>query len=125
MKPVIKKQTHYNLLLMRDDSAAHTFRVHSTVLKFFFFFLFLLMAGGAAGIAGGMHYWKKYRSLSAEHMAREREFSEMRLQLERLVNLETLIAASNGTPLQVKHEEVGVKVPTNTRPTPIEADTTA
>lgn len=121
MKSVIKKQTHYSLLLMRDDGAARTFRVHSTLLRAFFIFLLLLIGGGGAGIAGGVHYWKKYRSLWERHVTQEREVSEMRLQLERLVNLECLIAASNGTPLQAKNEEVGVTVSNRQTPPPPDA----
>lgn len=108
MKPVIKKQTHYNLLLMRDDSAARTFRVHSTALKACLIILCVLVVGGAAGIYGGVHYWTKYRSLSEQHQNSERELSEIRLQLERLANLERLMAASNAPMPQTKNEEVGV-----------------
>jgi hypothetical protein len=53
-------------------------------------------------------------------MTQEREFSEMRLQLERLANLESLLAASNGAPLLAKNEEVGVSVVTSSRPSPLE-----
>jgi hypothetical protein len=107
MKPVIKKQTHYNLLLMRDDSDARTFRLHRTVLRALFMLLAALVIGGALGIAGGVHYWKKCRDLRASYSEQEREFSEMRLQLERLSNLESLMEASNGVIPQAKNEEVG------------------
>ena len=111
MKPVIKKQTHYSLLFMRDDSEARTYRVHSRWLRIFFWFLFLLVVGGAAGIYGGIHYWKKYRVLSERFETQEREVSDIRLQLERLVTLETVLSASNGTIPQSRHAEVGATVP--------------
>lgn len=108
MKPVIKKQTHYTLLLMKDDSNARTFRLHSSVLRFLICFFLALLIGGGAGIAGGLHYWHKYRQLSSRHDALDRETAEIRLQLERLSNLECLLVASNGTPApQTRNEEVG------------------
>lgn len=118
MKSVIKKQTHYNLLLMRDDGAARSFRMHSRLLRFFIFLFLLLLAAGALGIYGGTHYWKKYRVLAERHAAQEREAGEMRLQLERLCNLESVIAASNGLPAQAQNQnqEVGVSLPSATRP---------
>lgn len=108
MKPVIKKQTHYSLLLMRDDSEARTYRVHGGFLRLFLWFLLVLVAGGSAGVAGSVYYWKKYRALGERHDAQEREISEMRLQLERLVALETVLTASNGTIPQSRHAEIGV-----------------
>ncbi|MDR0339306.1 MAG: hypothetical protein LBH65_03400 [Desulfovibrio sp.] len=107
MKQVIKKQTYYNLLLMRDDSDARTLRLHRTALWVLFTLLAALVIGGALGIAGGIHYWKKCRDLRATYSEQDREFSEMRLQLERLSNLESLMEASNGVIPQAKNEEVG------------------
>lgn len=107
MKPVIKKQTHYNLLLMKDDSPARTLRLHGKTLRFLIILFLILIVGGAGGIAGGIYYWQKYRLLSSKHGAMDREVAEMRLQLERLSNLECLIAASNGTMPQTRNEEVG------------------
>lgn len=113
MKPVIKKHTHYNLLLMKDDGGARTFRVSGTVLSAFVIIFVVLLLAGTTGIIGGTHYWRKYRVLSEKHAAQDREVSEMRLQLERLVNLECLIVASNGTVPQAKNEELGVEAPAN------------
>jgi len=77
-------------------------------LRFFAWFFLLLVAGGAVGIAGGVHYWQKYRTIVARYDVQEREVSEMKLQLERLVTLETLLSASNGAVPQARHAEVGV-----------------
>ena len=109
MKSVIKKQTHYNLLLMRDDAEAKRYRVHSRVLRFFIWCFLLLVAGGAAGIAGGIHYWEKYRDLVTRYETQERDISEMKLQLERLIALETVISASNGPIPQARHTEIGIE----------------
>lgn len=111
MKPVIKKQSHYNLLLMKDDSPARTFRVHGVALKILLaIFLVFLIAGGA-GIAGGIYFFEEYLRLTSQNEMQEKELSEMRLQLERLVNLESLIVASNSTPPLAKNEEVGATAP--------------
>ncbi len=126
MKPVIKKQSHYNLLIMRDDDTqARTYRVHGRWLRLFFYLLLVLMLGGAAGISGGVHYWKKYRMLSARFDNQEREVSDMRLQLERLVTLETVISASNGTIPQARHAEIGVMPVSNATAPGISANATA
>lgn len=111
MKPVIKKQTHYNLLLMKDDSQARTFRLHGTTLKVLLTLFLLLLLGGGAGIAGGVHFFKEYLRLASLNESQDKELSEMRLQLERLVNLECLIVASNGSVPLAKNEEVGVTAP--------------
>ena len=111
MKPVIKKQTHYNLLLMKDDSPARTLRVHSTTLKVLLTLFVLLLLAGGGGIAGGVHFFKEYLQLVAQNEAQDKELSEMRLQLERLVNLECLIVASNGSVPLAKNEEVGASAP--------------
>lgn len=113
MKPVIKRQTHYSVLFMRDDSEARTFRMHSRTLRFLICAFLLLVVGGGAGIAGGVHYWKKYRALSERYEVQEKESGEMRLQLERLVALETVISASNGTVPQSRHAVVGLAGQTN------------
>ena len=107
MKPVIKKQTHYSMLLMRDDSEVRTFRVKGGTIRLFLIFLFLLIAGGGVGIAAGIHYWKKYTTVAERQTVQERELSETRMQLERLVNLETLIVATNSTVPMAKNEEIG------------------
>jgi hypothetical protein len=111
MKPVINKQTHYSLLLMRDDSDARKYRVHSRVLRFFVYLFLLLLAGGAIGIAGGIHYWEKYKALTIDYEAQGREASEMRLQLERLIALESVLSASNGTVPSLRYTQIGANQP--------------
>ncbi|MDR0827640.1 MAG: hypothetical protein LBN33_07170 [Desulfovibrio sp.] len=111
MKPVIKKQTHYNVLLMRDDSQARTFRVHSGFLHFCLILFLILMIGGGVGIFCGAKFFAKYRETAAANAAMEREISEMRLQLERLANLERLLTASTETGPKPSYTEVGGPVP--------------
>jgi hypothetical protein len=107
LKPVIKKQTHYNVLLMRDDRESITFRVHSSLLHFCIGLCLALVLCGGAGIYGGLHFFTKYRELAAVQEARERENAEMRLQLERLVNLESLLKTGNESAPQATYTEVG------------------
>jgi hypothetical protein len=107
LKPVIKKQTHYNVLLMRDDRESITFRIHCGLLRFCIGLFIALLLCGAGGIYGGLHFFTKYRELAGEQESRERENAGMRLQLERLVNLESLLKAGNGSPPQAKYTEVG------------------
>ena len=112
MKPVIKKQTYYSMLLMRDDTSVRTLRVRGGVIVSFLVFLLLIFAGGGVGIWGGLHYWKKYDTLSERHKQQERELSEARVQLERYVNYDTLLEAANGTAAPLaKNEEIGATAP--------------
>lgn len=112
MKPVIKKQTHYSMLLMRDDTSVRTLRVRGYIIVVFLVFLLLVFVGGGVGIWGGMHYWKKYDALSERHKQQERELGEARVQLERYVNYDTLLEASNGTAAPLaKNEEIGATAP--------------
>ena len=111
MKPIIKKQSYYSMLLMRDDTSVRTLRIKGSTIKAFLIFLFLLILGGGGGIWGGMHYWKKYAALSERHALQDQELKEARLQLERWGNYETLLAASNGTMPLAKNEEIGASAP--------------
>lgn len=112
MKPVIKKQSYYSMLLMRDDTSVRTLRVRGSTITFLFVFLALLLLGGGLGIWGGLRYWQKYDALSERHKQQERELSEARLQLERYVNYDTLLEASNEiAPPLAKNEEIGASAP--------------
>lgn len=114
MKPVIKEQTRYNILFMRDDGKARTFRLRRGVLRFFIWFLLLLVLISGGVIAAGSYFGAHYLSLLDKTELQEREISEMRLQLERLTNLESLISASSTEAIPLaKHEEVGVAAPVN------------
>ncbi|MDR2604721.1 MAG: hypothetical protein LBC55_05145 [Desulfovibrio sp.] len=107
MKPVIKKQTHYHVLLMRDDKESRTFSIRCGLLHFCAGLCLALLLFGGGGIYGGLHFFTKYRELAAVQESRERENAEMRLQLERLVNLESLLKAGNESPPQATYTEVG------------------
>ncbi len=107
MKPVIKKQVYYSMLLMRDDTSVKTLRVRGGTITFLLVFLLLIILGGVGGIWGGVHYWKKYAQSSERQQAQERELAEARLQLERYVNYDTLLEAANGSAPLAKNEEIG------------------
>lgn len=111
IKPVIKKQTHYSVLLMRDDSKARNYRVKCGTLHACLWAFVILLLAGAGGVAGGLYFWQEYSTLARTNAEQEKELAEIRLQLERLSNLESLLAASNGSVPQAKHEEVGASPP--------------
>ncbi len=112
MKPVIKKQVDYRILLMRDDMPARTLHIHPILLRVCVAIFFLLLLGGAAGIAGGVHYWKKYHDLSAQTRDQAAELAEARLHLEHYVNKEAIDKAriNDGTSQpRTKNEEIGAE----------------
>lgn len=113
MKPVIKKQTHYTILLMRDDTPARNFRVRASLIKALSLFFLLLMVAGGLGIAGGIYFFEKNLILVALTENQEKELGETRVQLERLVNLESLITVSNNSVPLAKNEEVGASATTS------------
>lgn len=111
MKPVIKKQSYYTLLLMKDDSPAHVFRMHGTVLKILFYLFLLFLLAGAASVAGGVYFFNKYLHLTSRNETQEKELTDVRLQLERLVNFESLLMASAESVPLAKNDEVGASAP--------------
>lgn len=81
-------------------------------MRFFIWFLILLVLLSGGLIAAGSYFGVHYLSLLEKTEQQEREISEMRLQLERLANLESLISASPSEAMPLaKHEEVGVAAP--------------
>ena len=59
MKRIIKKRTHYSVMLMRDDREVRSFRMRGGVLRFLIILLLLLLASGGAGIGMGVYFWKQ------------------------------------------------------------------
>jgi len=104
----IEKNKYYNIIFMGDDGRARTYRLRRGLLRFLIYFplLILLLSGGA--IAGGVYFSKYHFDLVAEKNKQDKEISEMRLQLERLTNLEKLLSARPGTAPLAKYEEIGV-----------------
>ncbi|MDR2489673.1 MAG: hypothetical protein LBD42_09325 [Desulfovibrio sp.] len=96
---------------MRDDTPVRSLSVRGGCITAFFVFLLLLIAGGALGVWGGIRYWKKYNVLSDLHKQQERELLEAKLQLERYVNYEILLEASNNAAPVAKNEEIGTAAP--------------
>ena len=104
----LEKNKYYNIIFMGDDGRARTYRLRRGVLRLLIYFplLILLLSGGV--IAGGVYFSKYHFNLMAEKSKQDREISEMRLQLERLTNLEKLLSARPGAATLAKYEEVGV-----------------
>ena len=91
MKPVIKKQHIYSVLLMRDDSTVKRFRIRAVWIKIVAWLALLLCLAAVAGGWGTYHYWKKYSLLQGEFRLAEQEVRESRPKLERLANLEKIL----------------------------------
>ena len=112
MKPVIKKQTHYSVLLMRDDGEVRSFRMKNTTLRFLVLLFLGFMLVGSAGIGAGYHYWKRYAEFMPEYRNNERELAETRRELMDLRNLKAVVTAQNNGTLPVTmNTEVGVETP--------------
>ena len=112
MKPRIKKQTHYSVLLMRDDGEVRSFRMKNTTLRALvtLFLTFLLV--GAGGIGVGVHYWKRFSELAPEYRDNERALADARRELADLRNIKAVASAqSNGGLTAAMNTEVGVDAP--------------
>ena len=90
MKPVIKKQHIYSILLMRDDSAVRRFRMRSLWLKFLLLFFVFLCLGTAAGAYGSYYYWKRFSVAQSELKDVELKLRAARPDLERLANIDAM-----------------------------------
>ncbi|MDL2315762.1 hypothetical protein LJC59_01590 [Desulfovibrio sp. OttesenSCG-928-A18] len=112
MKPVAEKQTHYSVLLMRDDCRARTLHIRCSTLRYLFGFCIMFILAGTGGIVCSALMFKEYYVLYTEHEQQNHELAEIRLQLERFQNYETLLQASNGGQRpQAQNQEVGVPAP--------------
>ena len=89
----------YTVLIMRDDTQVRRMRFSPLWLKFFFWALFVLLVIAGAGSWGTYYFWQKERVLNADLIQLERHNSDLSIKLERLQNMETLIGASESTPL--------------------------
>ena len=89
----------YTVLLMRDDTQVRRLRFSPFWLKLFGWMLFFLVVIAGAGSWGTYYFWQKERVLDAHLVQLERNNSDLSIKLERLQNMETLIGASESTPL--------------------------
>lgn len=92
--PVIKKNTSFSILLLRDDSGVVKFRLNSFWIKLLtFFFIIFSAASGAAGYAAH-YYWKKYHTLQRERSELTAKLGENRRQLGRFAGIEKIKESS-------------------------------
>ena len=68
-------------------------------LKFFLWFLLILAAIAGAGSWGSYYFWEKGHAQETRLAQLERQNADLGIKLERLQNMETLIGASESTPL--------------------------
>ncbi len=111
MKPVIKKETVYSVLLMRDDCGVRRFRLRAFWLKFLFCFLALVFAAAGAGGYLAYNYKKKYNDLQDERRDLEQQLAETRRRLEPLIYLEKIQEVS-----QNRFAAAGIGVASGTGP---------
>ncbi len=107
MKKIIKRQTHYCLLLMRDDREVRSVRVRASFLRFCLFVCFLLLVCAGLSIAGGWHYWKKAVALNTRLLALEQELTETKRHLEQLTNESVLWRNTQKPAPALKNEDMG------------------
>ena len=89
----------YTVLVMRDDTQVRRMRFSPFWLKFFLWFLLILAAVAGAGSWGSYYFWEKGRAQETRLAQLERQNADLGIKLERLQNMETLIGASESTPL--------------------------
>ncbi len=93
------KSNKYTVLIMRDDTQVRRMRFSPFWLKFFLWFLLILAAIAGAGSWGSYYFWEKGRAQETRLVQLERQNADLGIKLERLQNMETLIGASESTPL--------------------------
>ncbi|WCB46321.1 hypothetical protein [Nitratidesulfovibrio vulgaris] len=82
---------HYSLLLMRDDGNVRRLRVSPLALRLLVTTLFIVPALAVLGIWAAATFWKGNTALVDANRDLTREIKEMRVELERLSNLEILL----------------------------------
>jgi hypothetical protein len=115
MKPIIKKRTHYSVMLMRDDREVRSFRIRGGILRFLALFFLLLIVAGGAGIGAGIHYWKQISALLPLYQESERLLADTRVELTELRSFKAVtMAQNNGTQPPAQNNEVGAAVAEST-----------
>ena len=89
----------YTVLVMRDDTQVRRLRFSPFWLKLFLWTLLVLAVVAGAGSWGSYYFWEKGRSQENRLAQLERQNADLGIKLERLQNMETLIDASESTPL--------------------------
>ena len=89
----------YTILIMRDDTQVRRMRFSPFWLKLFCWMLFLVVLVAGAGSWGVYYFWQKERAVNTRLVELERHNSDLSIRLERLQNMETLLGASENTPL--------------------------
>jgi hypothetical protein len=108
MKRIIKKRTHYSVMLMRDDREVRSFRMRGGVLRFLVILLLLLLASGGAGIGMGVYFWKQIAILLPRYQENERILADARIELTELRSFKAVtMAQKNGTQPLAQNNEVG------------------
>lgn len=111
MKPVIKKQTTYSVLFMRDDCGVMRFRLRACWLKALCALTLLLALTAGGGAWAAHYYWKKHSVLAQEHRELEKDMVESRRQLERLANLEKFLQSREVAQTRVSTDGANATAP--------------
>ena len=88
--PVIKQDSSFSIILLRNERKAVHFKLNSFLVKsFILFFLLFSAASGTAGYAAH-YYWKKYTNLQRERSELAAKLGENRRQLGRFAGIELI-----------------------------------
>ena len=109
MEPVIKRNPYHHVLLMRDDKEVVSFKVHNKVLWYSIIISVLCITLGITGIIYGLYSWEKSHSLKTRYAQVTAELSDAKLQLEKLINLQSLMSTSDFPEPVFKFDEIQLK----------------
>lgn len=90
----------YSVLLMRDDSKVHRFRLSPTWLRFGIYSLILLAFMAAGGGYAGYTFWQQNKKLMSEQQTLQRGILELNMKLERLQNVDKILNSNDPEELQ-------------------------
>lgn len=93
-------KSKYNVLLMRDDTNVRRYRLSPFWIRLALYSVIVLLLVAAGGGYAGFTYWKENRVLVKENRDISRELMDVRMELERLENIDQILKSNDPEELQ-------------------------
>lgn len=90
----MKNKGKFSILLIHDDGEAYRYRISRAMLRGILLTGFLLVLLGCFGTWVGLENWTKSRDMAQSERRLQQELAELKVEVERLSNIEELITRS-------------------------------